>query len=495
MSLAQALVERAGAEDECVRDLRRAISARVKTSAVVRACATPDALRSRGELLDPELGRLRDVAQPGGFRRHHLRQSPATSGREYVKSSLLQVLEPQLAFSRLGPEEGGGAAACAKKSSNLATALVIAKCCFGSAFLIVPHGFKEAGVIAGPLCLIVVYAFMLAGMLKLIECRRTWGRSITFQEMGSALGSWGTAYVKSGLMLLSAGFCCIWVVTCTENLSAVVPEWGSSARLWATFPFVLPLTLVRRLKVLTVTNILGIALCTCTSVYLSWLAMDRLGTHGVQDVILVNTANADTLLWVGACGYIFELITVVVPIYEAAADQEAMPKLLIGITLGVLALYIGIGVVFYCAYGEETADLATLNLPQHTVSRYVFPALFVIVGIVSQPVSFFVLAQVYEPSVQWSEASLARKWQKNFARTCVVLAVYSLTWLGGAQLQNFLALVGGLLGSNLAINVPVLLHLALCKPTGLAWAWDWATFVAGVAIMVCSTYQAVATWK
>jgi len=416
--------------------------------------------------------------------------------REHVKASFAQLLEPQLSLSFLQDDEPSAAPAPRSQgSSNLATAMIICKCCFGSAFLIVPCGFKEAGVVLGPLCIIVVYIFMLAGMLKLIDCRRTWGQPVSFQDMGSALGPWGRAYINLGLMLLCAGFCSIWVVTCMENLAVTLPHWSSSRRLWASFPCILPLTWVRRLNVFTVTNMIGTVLCMATYAYLFYLALGKLCTDGVQEVTLVNTANTDALLWVGACGYIFELINAIVPTYEAAEDKVVMQRLLIGFTLVFLVLYISIGVVFYCAYGGDTASLATLNLPKHTVSSYIFPAVFVVVGVVTLPIPFFVMVQTYEPSIRWSEDYRTRKWQKNFARTLAALAIYSLTWLGGAQLQNFLGLVGGLLGSNLAIVVPCLLHLAICKPAGVARCCDRATCAVGVAMMACSTYQAVTAWK
>lgn len=82
------------AEDECIRDLRRALHAPGYISASRRKCRTPEEIRDRGDLLDPEIGRLRSLMQPGGFRRHFVRESsPYNMVASY---SLPQLLQPSL---------------------------------------------------------------------------------------------------------------------------------------------------------------------------------------------------------------------------------------------------------------------------------------------------------------------------------------------------------------------------------------------------------------
>merc|ERR1719323_914962 len=103
------------------------------------------------------------------------------------------------------------------------------------------------------------------------------------------------------------------------------------------------------------------------------------------------------ILWVGSCGYIFEMITQVLPVYEAARDKDTMPKMLVAVTASILMLYIGFGYLFYSAFGEATADLATLNLPQGSSAGIVVPFLFALVGVVTMPLNNMVLFQSFEP--------------------------------------------------------------------------------------------------
>uniref|UniRef100_A0A7S0AEM5 Amino acid transporter transmembrane domain-containing protein n=1 Tax=Pyrodinium bahamense TaxID=73915 RepID=A0A7S0AEM5_9DINO len=505
-----AMLHRPDAEDESVRDLRRAIQAQVPScSDAVRRASTPPEQRARSQLLDPEIGRLRDVAQPGGFRRQHMRQQGASSfPGHYIHSSLVSLLTPDLrSFLESDPgEEQSGcspegavqdphAVAADGSSSNIATGIILAKCCFGSAVLIVPQGYRNAGLIGAPGTLIFVYIFLLFGMLKLIESRQAWGQPARFGDLGAALGAWGKGYITLVTCILTFGFNCIWCVTCQKNLLMLFKDWGPTARLWLPFPFVALLSLVRRLRVFTITNLVGILLCLTTCIYLTYFAVDELATSGAKPAILINTEEpGDTLLWVGTCGYIFELICQVLPIYEAAEHKDMVPTLLIGVTAAVLVLYLAFGFLFYSAFGKNTADLATLNIPHGSPGGVVFPLLFSIVGVVTMPLNLFVIFQNYELRYSWSQTYLVRKWKKNVVRILVCITTYVVTWAGGEQLQNFLALVGGLLGCNLALCVPAMLHLAICRPRGCARVLDIATFIVGLTIMIVSTYQSFATW-
>lgn len=274
----------------------------------------------------------------------------------------------------------------------------------------------------------------------------------------------------------------------------IFQDWSPAARLWLFFPAVAALSLVRKLRLFTITNVMGIAFCLATCIYLTYFAAGELVLHGRKPAAMFQ-GGTDMVLWIGSCGYIFEMVSQVLPVYEAARDKETMPKLLVAVTASVLALYIAFGFLFYSAFGEATADLATLNIPSDSLAGTAVPLLFSLVGMVTMPLNCMVIFQTYEPQCAWSQNALVRKWSKNAARIFICLSCYALTWLGGEELQNFLALVGGLLGCNLALNVPALLHLVVCKPSGWRKAVDLVTFTIGTLIMVVSTYQSLATWK
>jgi len=295
--------------------------------------------------------------------------------------------------------------------------------------------------------------------------------------------------------LLSFGFICIWCIACAENMGMVLPGLSSTTRLWLFCPLACVLSQTNDLKSFTIANLIGILLCVSTSGYLTCLAASKIYHQGPQAMHLFSGSAGTTLLWLGSCSYMFELIQGLLPIYEAAADKERFPRMLTWITFTIALLYTAFGLLFYCAFGEDTKILATLNLPKGTVAGFAFPLCFAIVGAVTTPVIFFMIFQTYEPAVTWwSGNPQERRRQMKTLRLLVVFAAYFLTWLGGQRLQSFLGLVGGLLGANLSITVPAVLHLSICQPQGFERVWDVCTATVGVFIMASTTYQAILTW-
>merc|ERR1712043_65754 len=57
----------------------------------------------------------------------------------------------------------------------------------------------------------------------------------------------------------------------------------------------------------------------------------------------------------------------------------------------------------------------------------------------------------------------------------------TVTWLGGDQLQNFLALVGGFCCASLALIFPAMLNIAICKPRGFGLWLDGMIFLSGIS--------------
>lgn len=216
---AQLLDHRADAEDECVKDLvremrRNAGLADQSGGLGPRSTSDPAPQTPVENLPAPELGRFRDVAQPGGFRRHHVRQTndnDSSDGlNQHVQTSLVQLLLPMIieddlvdsefndSFHTPAPPRPGDA-------SNLAVAFVIAKNFFGSAFMITPKGFQEAGILGGPICLLGIFSLELRCMLNLIKCRKIVGPA-RYEDLGTAIGPWFTKLITFMIMLCQFGF-------------------------------------------------------------------------------------------------------------------------------------------------------------------------------------------------------------------------------------------------------------------------------------------------
>merc|ERR1719223_942167 len=98
------------------------------------------------------------------------------------------------------------------------------------------------------------------------------------------------------IVLWQFGFCCIWLVSNSANLSMVAPHWNETQRLWLQLPVLFPLVWIRHLRLFAVTNSIGIIFTVGMVVYFFFFMSDRLATFGAQPVQLVNTGNFDMLL-------------------------------------------------------------------------------------------------------------------------------------------------------------------------------------------------------
>lgn len=497
---AAVLQPREDAEDEAVRDLRRSLKTSVDGLRRSSSASFGPELRPDDEILCPDVGRVRDVAQPGGFRRHHVIQRSGTpdGAGPYARSTLTQLLVPKVCFPSLPADLDGDEAPeadAAGDATNTATWIVLCKCFFGSALLVVPGGFLEAGLLGGPLCLVAVFAMEVMGMLHLIRCREVKGPGYRYEDIGGVLGKWGTAFITAMIATTQVGFCCIWYVSMTENVSMLLPQWGATPRLWIWAIPLIPLVWVRHLKYFAPTFLFALVLCTITLVYLTYFAARKIYDDGIQSVPMFNTSNFNSFLWLGSCSYVYEGINLVLPIYESAMDKATVPRLVVGSTLLVTALYAGLGCLFYLAFGGDTKDMATLNLPRGSFWGVALPSAFALVGLFTAPLNVFVICQMYERRLSWSPRPTVRKWQKNGVRALLCLMMFSLTWLGGEKLQNFLALVGGLGCSTLALILPPMLHTIICKPGVCMRMINAFVSLIGICVLVLSTYQAIVSWK
>lgn len=508
MALTKSLLEdRPHAEDEAVKDLKRHLREAhdgATKPGIERANTDPAKETSNRNLPNPEIGRVRDLAKPGGFRRQHIQEK----GAIIEEITLVQHLLPRLRAQDL--DEDMPKVLREADASNAAVAFVIAKNFFGSCFMVTPKGFEEAGLFGGPLCLILVYLMEVRCMLNLIKCRNETKRQKeeAGEEDGEGEGGDGEGYEHLGvavfpsfpalitgmILLCQFGFVCIWLVCNAQNLGMVFPEWSITLRLWIQFPLLFALVWVRKLSYFAYTNLIGIIFTCFLVVFFFWFMSDHIARCGAAPTEIINTQNANLFLWLGTCAYAYEGINIVLPTYESAKDKKTMPKLLVGITSITTITYITFGMLAYTTLGTHVASMVSLNLSRDTFVGKAIPMTSVVIGLASIPLQAFVVFQTYEPKLTWSQTRLVRTWQKNIARSSFLMFSVFMTWLGGDQLQNFLALVGGVCCASLALIFPSILYIYICKPRGLALVLDWFIFCFGVFILCLSTYQALESW-
>merc|ERR1719223_1253156 len=140
--------------------------------------------------------------------------------------------------------------------------------------------------------------------------------------------------------------------------------------------------MIRKLSVFAYTNMIGIFFTWILVIFFFYFMGNKLAmADPLPESVYFDTTDNSWLLWLGSCAYAYEGINIVLPLYESAKDKNAMPKLLISITSFNTLLYICFGCIGYLAFGTDTGDLATLNLPKGSFAGKAIPGVSVLIGI------------------------------------------------------------------------------------------------------------------
>lgn len=98
----------------------------------------------------------------------------------------------------------------------------------------------------------------------------------------------------------------------------------------------------------------------------------------------------------------------------------------------------------YAAYGEDIQTVVLKNLPANSKSVQAVQFLYSVAILLSAPLQLFPALRIMENwlFVQSGKMSTLVKWEKNFFRTCIVIATYFVSWAGARDLDKFVSFVG-----------------------------------------------------
>jgi len=449
------------------------------------------------------------VAQPGGFRRQFLAvQGSLASGHPSLLQKTLplfrELLDPSLSLPQLFAEDSFTALPPLKKvgegASNKVTVLVLVKTFLTGTLLVIPNGFRSAGILGGVVVLLLVGFLEVYCMLILVACRERKGAG-SYADLARALGTRGPAVITFMLVASQFGFVCAEQVYVAKNLLVCLQPFWPWLRQWHLLLLcqlvLVPMSWVRKLEFFAVTNLVGDAFILVCVLCLLAFGAGRAGSRGPAPGLEPWGDAGGIALFFGTCVYCYEGINVVLPIYESHGRKENFHRLFLAVLLSITGLFICFGLLWYGTFGQEVAAVATLNLPAGSAGLNVISPLYAVAALLTTPVIFFPIAQVLEPQLlpqsAWQNVR-ARRWTKNALRAALMLLSSWVAAVGGQQFMNFLAIIGGFCCGPLAFVFPAALHLRICEARGAARLLDCLALGAGLGITVLSTATAVASW-
>jgi len=441
------------------------------------------------------------------------RARPAEASRQEASGSCTSSIRPGMANSRAGlalrssgmqdPDDEGlqeVLAPAAGSVSNFGTVIVLVKSTVGGTLIVLPYGFRHAGLLPATASLAIICAMEVYGMNLLIQCVRVMGRG-TFGEVAHrAMGSPLAVAVDFSMVLSQIGFVCGEMLYFAKNLAGALnkldlPHVPSvKVFIFLQLLLVVPMSWIRRLSHFALPNFVAnalvlLALAALAAVAVGGLAAGELGPE-IEPVGDVNSI----LLFSGTSVFSFACINFVIPIYEEHEHKEQFESVLSTTLMGVCMIFIAFGTVCYCHYGVNTADVVTLNLPAASALGKVVPFAFAIASLLNVPLFMFPATTLLEARyfAPGPSRTFARKCKKNVLRTATAVLCAVLAYVGVDRVQAFVSLVGSLCCVPLAFIYPVICHLRICKPGPLGVCVDLVLGAIGVALFIVTTKQALA---
>ncbi|CEL92195.1 unnamed protein product [Vitrella brassicaformis CCMP3155] len=392
-----------------------------------------------------------------------------------------------------------------KRANTRQTVITILKSFVCSAFLFLPRGFYNGGLLFSLLTMACSWIFSVHCMIRLIKCARP-GRE-SYGDIGeAALGVVGRVFVEISVVVSQMGFSTVLIILfCTtvqdflNTIGRCDPSYyvGLGMLVALQFPLQAPMAWVRRIKYFGPAMLAADFFLVFGMLIIFGFVIGRLSAFGVRPVHLINTKSWP--LFVGTAVYMWEGVGLILPIRSSMKEhlKPKFPMILFFSLLGVLVVYSLFCSFSYLAYGSDIRDVITVNLP-NTPAVYAVQIMMALAVFLTTPLQLFPAAKIVE---HWlfgigGRVTLLRKWKKNLVRTVMIAICLAVGYYGRPELDNFVALVGAVCCVPLIFIYPCLFHLILERQTVslVGSATDLFMVILGFVMMGFTAWQAIATW-
>ncbi|XP_005376218.1 PREDICTED: proton-coupled amino acid transporter 1 isoform X1 [Chinchilla lanigera] len=395
----------------------------------------------------------------------------------------------------------------------------------GTGLLGLPLAVKNAGILLGPLSLLVIGIAAVHCMGLLVKCARHFCCRLNkpFVDYGDTVmyglesspsawlrnhAHWGRRVVDFFLIVTQLGFCCVYFVFLADNFKQVIeaangttnnchnnetailmPTMDSRLYMLAFLPFLVLLVFIRNLRALSVFSLLA-----NMSMLVSLVLIYQFIVQGIPNPSrLPLVASWKTYpLFFGTAIFAFEGIGMVLPLENKMKDPQKFSFILyLGMAI-VTILYISLGSLGYLQFGASIQGSITLNLPNCWLYQSV--KLLYSIGIFfTYGLQFYVPAEIIVPFFVSRVPEPCKLLVDLAVRTAMVCLTCVLAVLI-PRLDLVISLVGSVSSSALALIIPPLLEVTTYSSEGLSpltLAKDALISILGFVGFVVGTYEAL----
>ncbi|MBN3293727.1 S36A1 protein, partial [Polypterus senegalus] len=424
--------------------------------------------------------------------------------------------EPQDVYERIGDKTG---------TNFFQTLVHLLKGNIGTGLLGLPLAVKNAGIVVGPISLLIMGIVAVHCMDILVKCSHHLSTKMRkpFMDYGDAMqyglevgpipflrrhSIWGRWIVDLFLIITQLGFCCVYFVFLTDNVKQVVqaangttttcnynetvvlsPTFDSRLYMLCFLPFIILLVFIRNLKYLAPWS-----LAANVAMLISLIMIYQYIVRGIHyPVTLPYEASFKTYpLFFGTAIFAFEGIGVVLPLENKMQKPRSFRTVLFLGMIIVTVLYISLGTIGYLRFGDSIGASITLNLPNCWLYQVV--KLLYSFGIfITYAVQFFVPAEILVPL---AVSRVSERWMLAvdlLCRTGLVILTCLLAILI-PELDLVISLVGSISSSALALILPPILEIVAFYNDGLPWwaiAKNIIISIIGFVGFVAGTYVSI----
>ncbi|XP_028401849.1 proton-coupled amino acid transporter 1-like isoform X2 [Dendronephthya gigantea] len=345
----------------------------------------------------------------------------------------------------------------------------------GTGLLGLPVAVMNAGVVVGPICLVIMAIIAIHCMHLLVQSSHSWckakGRSsMSFADVAEECvrtrypgkGWIGRMVINTFLIITQLGFCCIYVLFVGRNLEQILDDYSSfnvSITIWILIitPYFIAFSFIKNLDALSwlslISNIFIVSGVICIFVFLF--------LHLNNPLNLPAFAGIKTFpLFFGVAVYSYEGIGLVLPLENEMKKPSDFPNILTLSMLFVTFLYVSMGLFGYMMCTDDCKGSITLNLGDSAFATAV--KCLITLGIF---LTYFI--QIYVPLNIFESWFLRRVFKgetlfKSFIFRALVVIFTAILASVIPQLDNFIALVGAMSSSALALVFPPIFHSLSC---------------------------------
>ncbi|KAJ7975924.1 putative Amino acid transporter [Quillaja saponaria] len=404
----------------------------------------------------------------------------------------------------LGSVPNSGTASKAQTLGNIIVTIV------GTGVLGLPFAFRVAGCLAGALGVIIAGISNYYCMLLLIRCREKLaeepsGESRTYGDLGYiCMGTPGRYLTEFLISISQCAGAVAYLVFIGQNLLSVFNGCGLSltSYVFLIVPIEIGLSWIGSLAAFAPFSIFA---DVCNA-----LAMGIVLKEDIQQVLgakflfaerTVIASNIGGLPFAaGMAVFCFEGFGMTLALQNSMKDKTTFPRLLAQAVAGITLVYVSFGFFGYMAYGDQTRDIVTLNLPRNWSSLAVQVGLCLAL-VFTFPIMLHPINEIVEERLKRGkklhnsnidDSTIAGKVGKYISRAVLVILLAVLTSFV-PQFGVLASLAGSTVCALISFVLPATFHLRIFGASLHLWQklLDCVIVSCGLLFAAYGTYNAV----